>query len=84
MDRPVEIFTLRARAICGLGYKMHPARFPVALPDFFMRLLTDADDLVLDPFAGSNITGSVAEGFGCNSVAIPGTQYLILVPSPCL
>jgi DNA modification methylase len=43
------------------GIKMHPARFPAALPEFFIKLLTDPYDLVLDPFAGSNTTGSVAE-----------------------
>jgi len=42
-------------------FKKHPARFPVQLPKFFIRLLTDADDLVVDPFAGSNATGQAAE-----------------------
>jgi DNA modification methylase len=41
--------------------KIHPARFPRALPEFFIRLLTDEGDLVVDPFAGSNTTGAVAE-----------------------
>ena len=44
--------------------KPHPARFPAALPDFFIRFLTDEDDLVVDPFAGSNTTGRVAEDLG--------------------
>src|SRR5262245_47864445 len=43
------------------GLPIHPARFPAALPEFFVRLLTDEGDLVLDPFAGSNVTGHVAE-----------------------
>jgi len=43
------------------GLKMHPARFPAALPEFFIKLLTDEGDLVIDPFAGSNTTGIVAE-----------------------
>ena len=42
----------------------HPAIFPVALPEFFIRMLTDAGDVVLDPFAGSNATGSAAERLG--------------------
>ncbi len=41
--------------------KIHPARFPAALPEFFINLLTDESDLVVDPFAGSNTTGAVAE-----------------------
>jgi len=43
------------------GIKIHPARFPALLPKFFIKLLTDANDLVVDPFAGSNTTGAVAE-----------------------
>jgi site-specific DNA-methyltransferase (cytosine-N4-specific) len=43
------------------GIKPHPARFPAALPEFFVSFLTDPGDLVLDPFAGSNTTGFVAE-----------------------
>src|ERR1700733_14625042 len=43
------------------GIKIHPARFPALLPKFFIKLLTDPDDLVVDPFAGSNTTGTVAE-----------------------
>lgn len=43
------------------GVKGHPARFPAKLPEFFIRMLTDPDDLVVDIFAGSNTTGQVAE-----------------------
>ncbi len=39
----------------------HPARFPAKLPEFFIRMLTDPGDVVLDIFAGSNTTGQVAE-----------------------
>ena len=42
----------------------HPARFPAKLPQFFIRFLTDPDDLVVDIFAGSNTTGMVAEAEG--------------------
>jgi len=43
------------------GIKPHPARFPAALPEYFVRLLTDTNDLVVDPFAGSCVTGEVCE-----------------------
>jgi DNA modification methylase len=43
------------------GIAAHPARFPSALPEFFIKLLTDEQDLVIDPFAGSNTTGATAE-----------------------
>lgn len=46
------------------GIKIHPARFPAVLPEFFIKLLTDEGDLVVDPFAGSNTTGAVAERLG--------------------
>jgi DNA modification methylase len=44
-----------------MGFPVHPARFSAALPEFFILMLTDPNDIVLDPFAGSNITGAVAE-----------------------
>jgi site-specific DNA-methyltransferase (cytosine-N4-specific) len=46
------------------GLPVHPARFPPAIPDFFIRFLTEPGQLVLDPFAGSNVTGQVAEQLG--------------------
>lgn len=49
------------RACAAAGYKAHPARFPRALPEFFIKLLTDEEAIVLDPFAGSNMTGATAE-----------------------
>jgi len=42
----------------------HPARFPAALPEYFIRMLTDRGDVVLDPFAGSCVTGEVCEMLG--------------------
>ncbi len=44
-----------------VGVNPHPARFPFKLPEFFIRLLTEPNDLVVDIFAGSNTTGYVAE-----------------------
>jgi DNA modification methylase len=40
---------------------VHPARFPADLPEFFVRMLTDTGDVVVDPFAGSCVTGQVCE-----------------------
>lgn len=40
---------------------LHPARMPADLAKFFIRFLTDAGDIVLDPFGGSNTTGAAAE-----------------------
>lgn len=44
--------------------KAHPARFPRQIPEFFINLLTEPGDLVLDIFAGSNMTGAVSEQLG--------------------
>ncbi len=43
------------------GLTPHPARFPAEIPEFFIRMLTDPDDLVVDPFAGSCAAGEAAE-----------------------
>lgn len=45
----------------NVGAEVHPAQFPAEIPAFFVRMLTDKDDLVVDPFAGSCITGAVSE-----------------------
>lgn len=47
----------------------HPARFPASLPEYFIRMLTDKGDVVLDPFAGSCVTGEVAEALGRRWIA---------------
>jgi DNA modification methylase len=52
------------KACRDLGVKVHPARYPYALPEFYIKLLTRPGGLVVDPFAGSNITGRVAEDLG--------------------
>lgn len=43
------------------GITPHPARMPNFIAEFFVRFLTDENDLVLDPFSGSNTTGEVSE-----------------------
>ncbi|EHV2508949.1 TPA: site-specific DNA-methyltransferase [Salmonella enterica subsp. enterica serovar Derby] len=47
-----------------VGIKAHPARFPAKLPEFFIKMLTEPNDLVVDIFGGSNTTGQVAESLG--------------------
>src|SRR3989304_7106708 len=56
---------------------IHPARMSKELPDFFIKFLTTPGDLVLDPFAGSNMTGAVAESLGRRWIAIePLDEYV--------
>jgi site-specific DNA-methyltransferase (cytosine-N4-specific) len=59
--RSYDEYLFKCRAA---GLPIHPARFPPELPDFFIRFLTSEGDTVLDPFAGSNVTGQIAETLG--------------------
>lgn len=52
------------------GLPIHPARFPRAVPEFFIQFLTQPGQLVLDPFAGSNVTGAAAEELGRSWISI--------------
>jgi DNA modification methylase len=52
------------------GLPIHPARFPSLLPEYFIRMLTDEGDVVVDPFAGSCVTGAVAESLGRRWIGI--------------
>lgn len=59
------------------GVKPHPARFPLELPEFFIRMLTDEGDRVLDPFAGSCATGEICERLKRNWTCVElHTDYL--------
>lgn len=62
------------RACKESGVKPHPARMPKAIPEFFIKLLTEKGDLVFDPFGGSNVTGSVAESLGRRWVTIEAQE----------
>jgi len=52
------------------GNKNHSASFPRALPEWFIKLFTEENDWVLDPFVGSGTTCEVAQKMGRNSVGI--------------
>ena len=62
-----DLYTERCKAA---GQQIHPARFPAALPEFFIKLLTNREDIILDPFAGSNTTGFTAEKLGRRWIAV--------------
>ena len=52
------------RTCKALEQESHPARFPEGLPAFFIKMLTEPGDVVVDIFSGSNTTGRVAETLG--------------------
>jgi site-specific DNA-methyltransferase (cytosine-N4-specific) len=59
------------------GLVTHPARFPREVPEFFIKFLTTPGDIILDPFAGSNVTGAVAESLDRRWIAFDKTyEYL--------
>lgn len=57
--------------------KPHPARFPARLPEYFVRMLTDAGDTVFDPFGGSCVTGEVCEHLGRNWICCETVEEYI-------
>jgi hypothetical protein len=62
-----DYFSRRCRE---LGLTPHPARMSSKLAEFFIRLLTEPGDLVLDPFAGTNTTGAYAQKLGRKWISI--------------
>ena len=50
--------------------KNHSAAFPKELPEWFIKLFTQKNDWVLDPFLGSGTTSEVAQRMGRNSIGI--------------
>jgi DNA modification methylase len=59
------------------GLQPHPARMARGIVEFFIKLLTEPKDLVLDPFAGSNTTGETAEGLKRRWIAVePVAEYI--------
>ena len=50
--------------------KNHSAAFPETLPEWFIKLFTKEEDIVLDPFMGSGTTNTVAKRMRRNSIGI--------------
>jgi DNA modification methylase len=66
------------RAYCrSKKLKLHPARMAPELAEFFIKFLTDKDDLVIDPFGGSNTTGAAAETLERQWIAVEPQQDYI-------
>lgn len=52
----------------------HPARMQGGLINFFAEFLTEENDLILDPFAGSNTTGYCAEKLKRRWIAVEANK----------
>jgi site-specific DNA-methyltransferase (adenine-specific) len=62
--------------------KNHSAAFPDSLPEWFIRLFTNENNTVLDPFMGSGTTVIVARRMGRNAIGIDIVQeYVDIVKS---
>jgi DNA methylase len=59
------------------GFKVHPARMAMNVAEFFVKFLSTPRKLVLDPFAGSNVTGAAAERLGRNWISIEDKEEYI-------
>ena len=47
---------------------------PIQLPEFFIKMLTEPNDIVLDCFSGSNTTGYCAEKLGRRWISIEANK----------
>jgi len=56
---------------------IHPAVFPIALPAYFIELLTHRGELILDPFVGIGSTLVAAQDLGRNAVGFDLQQKYI-------
>ncbi len=55
----------------------HPARMPRAIAEFFINFLTDENDIVLDPFGGSNTTGASSESLNRFWISVEANEDYI-------
>ena len=93
-DRAYPTNVLHLATECG--NRSHSAAFPEALPEWFIKLFTEAGDCVLDPFAGSGTTLRVARDLGRTAIGIDSNpeyvarmqaefsqvQYRLMEPAP--
>ncbi len=78
--RPSTLLSLEPEF--GPNPSNHPARFPVELPTFFISLMTQPGQIVLDPFAGTCTTALAAERLGRRWIMIEvDTAYARVLPA---
>jgi len=59
------------------NFEIHPARMPDKVVELFIKFLTKKNDIVLDPFAGSNVTGATSERLGRKWLSIEVNENYI-------
>ncbi|MCB0515517.1 MAG: site-specific DNA-methyltransferase [Chitinophagales bacterium] len=70
LDRKMAYPTNVLHLATECNNKNHSAAFPEALPEWFIKLFTRQEDVVLDPFMGSGTTNFVAQRMNRNSIGI--------------
>lgn len=66
------------------GNRGHSAAFPIELPTWFIRLFTQPNDLVLDPFVGSGTTAMAAAQLGRKYIGIDINPTYIELSRQCV
>lgn len=74
LNRPMAYPTNVLHLATECGNKNHSAAFPQELPEWFIKLFTDAGDWVLDPFVGSGTTCRAAQRLGRHSVGTDASE----------
>lgn len=59
--------------------RSHSASFPVALPTWYIKLFTEPNDLVLDPFMGSGTTAVAAIQLNRNFIGIDTSEEYVSI-----
>lgn len=77
LDRDLAYPTNVLHLATETGNKNHSASFPLALPEWFIKLFTEEGDWVLDPFVGSGTTCEAAQKLARNSVGIDIKQEYV-------
>lgn len=67
---PTNVLRIAKHSVSSLPVGNHPAVFPPGLPIFYIRLLSEPGDTVLDPFAGSGTTLAAAVEEGRRAIGI--------------
>ncbi len=70
LNRPMAYPTNVLHLATECSNKNHPAAFPQALPEWFIKLFTQENDVVLDPFMGSGTTNIAANRLNRQSIGI--------------
>jgi site-specific DNA-methyltransferase (adenine-specific) len=79
--RPSNVINIHNVSNQFSAKQLHPATFPVGLVEFFIKSFTNAEDTVLDPFAGSGTTGVACKNLNRKFIGIELSEEYIKIAS---